>query len=65
MRAFISIENEKAILFENEIQSFLIDSDLEFRIRERDFMTDFIFDECTEEEEEMLNHFAMEFNSGN
>ena len=63
MRVYISIENEKATNFENQFLE-LFEGE-QYTVRERDFMTDFIFEDCTEEEEETFNHFAQEFNKQN
>jgi len=53
MRTFISIENHKALQFEHTLEEFDFLSQCE-NIRERDFMTDFIFDDLSEEEEAAL-----------
>ena len=51
MRLYLSVENGKADQFEND----LLELDFsDFTRRERDFNTDFIFDQVTEEEEEAL-----------
>ena len=49
MRTYISIENDKAEQFENTLAEFDFLNDV-MSIRERDFMTDFIFEKLNEEE---------------
>ena len=53
MRTFISVENHKATQFENTLEEFDLLNDV-INIRERDFMTDFIFEDLSEEEETTL-----------
>lgn len=53
MRTFISIQNEQALQFEHTLEEFgFLTHDL--NIRERDFRTDFIFEDLNEEELETL-----------
>jgi hypothetical protein len=49
MRTYISIQNDKAQQFENTLAEFDF-LDAVQSIRERDFMTDFIFEDLNEEE---------------
>jgi len=60
MRLYLSVENGKADQFEND----LLELDFsDFTRRERDFMTDFIFDKVTKEEEEELTSMERSFNN--
>jgi hypothetical protein len=61
MRTFISVENHKALQFEHTLEEFdlLIDC---LNIRERDFMTDFIFEDLNEEEEATLEQLKNDLN---
>jgi len=59
MRTFISIENHKAEQFEQALEKFNFLNDIE-SIRERDFMTDFIFEDLNDEEEETLEAIKSE-----
>jgi hypothetical protein len=49
MRTYISIENAQAMQFEHTLEEFDFLNDI-IDIRERDFMTDFIFEDLNEEE---------------
>jgi len=62
MRLFLSIENGKADQFEIDLFEFDF---TDFTRRERDFMTDFIFEDCDEREEAILHSLEQNFNSGN
>jgi len=53
MRTYISVENHKATQFENVLEEFDLLVDVQ-SVRERDFMTDFIFEDLNEEEEQTL-----------
>jgi hypothetical protein len=62
-RHFLSIENHKANEFQQQLEEIL-DNQMTFRIRERDFMTDFIFEDCTDEEGEFLEGLQHDFENG-
>ena len=51
MRTYISVPNEKAEQFEQTLEEFEFFNN---NIRERDFMTDFIFEDLNEVEEAVL-----------
>jgi len=53
METFISVENKDAWQFEQTLEEFDLLRDV-VNIRERDFMTDFIFEDLNEEEETTL-----------
>ena len=53
MRTYITIENEKSAQFEDALIQFDLIEELE-EIRERDFMTDFIFNYLSDDEEHTL-----------
>ena len=61
MRTFISIENHKATQFENTLEEFDFLQEVK-TIRERDFMTDFIFEDLTQEEEDTLENLKNDLN---
>ena len=55
MITYISVPNEKISEFEYSLEDFdFITNDKLIDIRERDFMTDFIFEDLSESEEEAL-----------
>ena len=53
MKTFISVENKDALQFEHTLEEFDLLRDV-VDIQERDFMTDFIFEDLNEEEETTL-----------
>ena len=61
MTTFISVENHKAAQFENTLEEFDFLNDIS-HIRERDFMTDFIFEDLNEEEEATLEQLKNDLN---
>ena len=61
MRTFISVENHKAQQFEHSLEEFDFLNDV-VNIRERDFMTDFIFEDLNEEEETTLEQLKNDLN---
>lgn len=61
MKTYISLENELSEQFENVLNEFDF-LDQVSQVRERDFMTDYIFEDITEEEEETLETLKNELN---
>ena len=61
MRTFISIQHEQAQQFELILEEFDFLNNIN-SIRERDFMTDFIFEGLNEEEETTLEQLKKDLN---
>ena len=61
METFISVENKDAWQFERSLDEFDLLRDV-VNIRERDFMTDFIFEDLNEEEETTLEQLKNDLN---
>lgn len=59
MRTFITIENEKAEQFEQSLIEFNLIHDVK-EVVERDFRTDFIFEDLSEEDEGTLEALKSE-----
>lgn len=62
MKTYISIPNEQATQYENTLEEFDFLDDV-ISIRERDFMTDFIFENLNEEEETTLEQLKNDLNN--
>ena len=63
MKAYLTIENENATAFEQFLDE-TFEGQQTFRVRQRDFMTDFIFDDQTHEEIEFLDELENDFKNG-
>ena len=63
MKATLTIENENATAFEQFLEE-TFEGAQTFRIRERDFHTDFIFEDQTTEEIEFLDELENDFKNG-
>jgi hypothetical protein len=61
MRTYISIQNEQAFEFTILLDEFDFLNDA-VNIRERDFMTDFIFEDLSDEEEITLEQLKNDLN---
>jgi hypothetical protein len=61
MKTYIAIENHQAEQFEQVLEEFDFLNEV-IAIRERDFMTDFIFEDLNEEEEETLEQLKSDLN---
>jgi hypothetical protein len=59
MKTFITVENEQAEQFEQSLREFNLIHDVK-EIQERDFRTDFIFEDLNEQEEETLEALKSE-----
>ena len=62
MRTYITVTNEQASLFEHTLEEFEITEDYVVHIRQRDFMTDFIFEDLNEEELTTLEQLQNDLN---
>lgn len=61
MRTYITVTNEQASLFEHTLEEFDFRNDV-VHIRQRDFMTDFIFEDLNEEELTTLEQLQNDLN---
>jgi|TARA_S200002703_G_C3587376_1_gene180396 hypothetical protein len=61
MRTYISIQNEQVLEFEILLDEYDFLNDV-VNIRERDFMTDFIFEDLGDEEEITLEQLKKDLN---
>jgi hypothetical protein len=59
MRTFITVENEQAEQFEQSLREFDLIHDVK-EIQERDFRTNFIFEDLNEQEEATLEALKSE-----